>query len=287
MLALKCPVYGAVKSQRESRPALGTSMSNFMPRSRLYDDLPAAQPTTSERASAPADAGLPPPPKMARMSSSRDEAEETSGNALVVLLSKLEHLLMRPPSKAIKALEVLQQCLKELSAETAPLFMPALRAAQARSECMDQPSHRAAVVAVFRKVQGQRADFGESSTVQDELDVWLLRALTHPALFVDDSFKFAAAMKELETAVERTNTLSAEAATLHWTAILEILPTAVAAYKFQWARAPVDTVVARIVDSRHKLSDIHRARFDELGDLIRARKRPNLNPTNKKFQNLT
>ena len=262
------------------------------PASRLYTDLPperappAGTTSTAAARKRPLPGGAPAAPaKKARVAPAGDS--DAGEDKLAQVLGRLGPLLQAGSAEAkfAKALPVLARALDALGPDTAAAFVPALRAAQSDAARAVAEPTRKLVLQIFDAVQQHRADFG--GDMQLELDRWFLRCLTCNRMQVDDSFKFSAAVRGLEAAIDSTDQLGPVDAQALWPVILQALAIGVDMYKFQWARPPVDVVVARIVDRRHKLLPEHRDAFDALGDQVRARKRPTLAVAPKKFKNLT
>lgn len=246
-----------------------------------------------------------PPAKRAALAPSAAQSAESSTAAATdtgteadakrqLLVEKL--LRVQADDKKVgKATAILARALQtELSAATAPAFLPLLEAMQARRV----PARAGEEIAA-----GYAAVF---SVVRDRLEAipperrfaastWVLRGVVHRDLMTDDSFRFARACKRLQAALEEmdiifrtsaqqeadgtpiadtTRRLAATDADKadRCACVVELLATLLTMHGRLWARPSVEHTFRLATDRRALFDASSRERLDELTNALRERK---------------
>lgn len=233
----------------------------------------------------------PPPPssadQQADSSSAAGDIEQKRGT----LVQKIVEI-QKDERRITKATTVLSRALQEeLSAETAATFRPALHALL---ETRPLPALKGSDISrgyadVFAVVL-KRLESAYSPVERFEARNWALRGAVHRDLMTDDSFRFAAACKNVQLALEEMDTAcrsnaqtdqdaaratapqaSAELRRDRSQCIAEMLQTLLGMYGRLWARPSVEHIFKLAKERRMLFDEANRERLDEKTNALRQR----------------
>lgn len=175
-------------------------------------------------------------------------------------------------SKALSMLATLAGVDGGVTAETAPLYVDALRAfAASGAVCDGLVGPLGDAVEALGKAD--RACFSVDDRVQ--VATWRLSLKTARTLReTDDTYDFCSAMKRVAKAIEALQPDESDAACQRRDAIVHCLKSSWAANESKpWAKTPVEAAVLACAERRRLFSEAQRSRIDHLTTQVKTRQR--------------